>query len=258
MSRHLSSSRAGARLILSLAAAGALAAQLLVVTPAAAATPTCDGKAATIFGHSGTIDGTSGDDVIVGSASADTIDGRGGHDTICGGTGGDTLIGGPGSDYLDGGQGIDELVYTDAPRGVHVDLLRGFATGEGRDTIRNFEEIDGSDFGDWVRVGTHTGGHDGWDYDYMVAGREGFDTIIGGAGRDWLGGFEGNDTIRGGGGNDSIGGSEGDDQLFGGDGRDTIIGGDGVDWLDGGRGSDLCVEGPHEIRCERNDFPDQP
>ena len=45
-----------------------------------------------------TLDGRSGNDVLVGSR---------GNDTIFGGDGEDILIGGPGQDFLDGGAGDD-------------------------------------------------------------------------------------------------------------------------------------------------------
>jgi Ca2+-binding RTX toxin-like protein len=56
---------------------------------------------------SGTITGTSGDDLILGSPSADTINGGGGNDCILGGGGADTLVGGTGIDVCIGGPGAD-------------------------------------------------------------------------------------------------------------------------------------------------------
>src|SRR5918994_3585660 len=56
-------------------------------------TASCFGEPATIAG-SGTINGTSGDDVIIGSPSNDAINGLGGDDTICGLAGSDQIAGG--------------------------------------------------------------------------------------------------------------------------------------------------------------------
>ncbi len=55
----------------------------------------------------GTITGTAGNDLILGSPSADTIDGLGGDDCILGGGGDDQITGGDGSDFCLGGPGTD-------------------------------------------------------------------------------------------------------------------------------------------------------
>ena len=62
----------------------------------------CDGYAPTIYG-SGQLNGTAGDDVIIGSNSADLIFGNGGDDIICGRGGADEIHGGDGEDEIDGG-----------------------------------------------------------------------------------------------------------------------------------------------------------
>ncbi|MPZ24231.1 MAG: hypothetical protein GEU28_11975 [Dehalococcoidia bacterium] len=72
--------------------------------------PFCQGQRATIWGRSGVIIGTAGDDVIVGSPDPDIIRAGGGDDIIFGGTGNDTLLGEGGDDELHGGQGFDRLV----------------------------------------------------------------------------------------------------------------------------------------------------
>ncbi len=69
---------------------------------------TCDGVAATITGR-GQINGTNGDDVIIGSDRDDTINGGGGDDLICGAGGGDTINGDGGDDNLFGDRGRDKL-----------------------------------------------------------------------------------------------------------------------------------------------------
>jgi hypothetical protein len=129
--------------------------------PAAPTGPTCAGRPATIVVKPGRgrVNGTSGDDVIVGSARGETIDGRGGDDTICagdgndrvrgsggddlllgeggnddirGGTGADRLGGGDGPDRVDGGSGDDVLDEQNLGGGGH-DRLFG---GSGRDIVR--------------------------------------------------------------------------------------------------------------------------
>src|SRR5690242_1392977 len=99
-----------------------IVAALLVVVPlgvlplnSGAATPTCHGKHATIVMTApGSITGTAGDDVIVGSNGNDTIDTffsgpTGGVDIVCGGGGNDTItVEGPGS-IADGESGQDTV-----------------------------------------------------------------------------------------------------------------------------------------------------
>ena len=76
----------------------------MIPMPAAAATATCAGKAATMVGSHGPdqLTGTAGADVIVGLDGDDTISGGGGNDRICSGTGYDVVYGGDGNDILFG------------------------------------------------------------------------------------------------------------------------------------------------------------
>jgi hypothetical protein len=69
---------------------------------------------------SGTINGTNGNDLIIGSAGADDITGRqgrdcilggGGNDTINGNQGDDVILGGPDDDDIDGGAGAGDECY---------------------------------------------------------------------------------------------------------------------------------------------------
>jgi len=60
-----------------------------------------------IVSGSGTLTGTTGNDLIIGSSGADTIDGSGGDDCILSGDGDDILTGGDGNDVCLGGSGTD-------------------------------------------------------------------------------------------------------------------------------------------------------
>jgi len=53
--------------------------------------------------------GTSGDDLIIGSMATDTLNGYGGNDTIYGRLGNDKIYGGDGNDYINGGLGGDTI-----------------------------------------------------------------------------------------------------------------------------------------------------
>jgi RTX calcium-binding nonapeptide repeat (4 copies) len=108
---------------------------------AAAATPKCLGKAATIVGtkRSEVIRGTTRADVIVAKGGNDTIVGRGGNDLICAGPGADVVRAGGGLDKVAGGAGADVLVGAMGP-----DVLRGNA---GNDVLKGGDGDDAIDGG---------------------------------------------------------------------------------------------------------------
>ncbi|MGV8950447.1 MAG: cadherin-like domain-containing protein [Cypionkella sp.] len=177
------------------------------------------------------IDGTAGDDVLVGTPRADAISGndgddiiysREGDDVVAGGNGDDRIIGGDGNDILHGGDGND-LIFG----GAGNDNIFGDA---GNDTI---DAGDGNDF---------------------VDGGDGNDDIDGGAGHDLIFGGADNDNIFGAAGNDTIDGGDGNDNLMGGDGADFIIGGAGNDVIDAGAGSDIVDAGEGDDQIIVNVF----
>ncbi|MFF4323365.1 FG-GAP-like repeat-containing protein [Streptomyces sp. NPDC001568] len=95
----------------------------------------CNGLAATITGN-GTVNGTSGADVIVTGNGNDSVSGNGGNDTICTFGGNDAVSGNHGNDTVDGGDGNDAISGgdgTDAVKGgAGNDALSG---GNGNDTV---------------------------------------------------------------------------------------------------------------------------
>jgi Ca2+-binding RTX toxin-like protein len=176
------------------------------------------------------ITGSNKNDVLIGNASANTINGLGGNDL---------LIGNGGNDILDGGDDIDTVQYDDdSTRGATVNIdeskgyintnyaftLRAFniAAGKaldgfgGTDTLKNIENIVGSDYDD-VLIGNGK--------DNVITGSKGDDILIGNGGADTLNGGEDKDTLIGGEGIDNLNGGTGDDRLFGGRGNDIIDGG---------------------------------
>ena len=172
-------------------------------TVANAATPTCDGKKATIVSGASSIRGTNHRDVIVVTGSgAHTVNARGGNDIICGSAGVDTINGGSGKDKIFGFGGND--------------VING---GSGADVIS------------------------GGDGDDVESGNSGNDTITGDAQDDTLSGGTGADVLSGGAGADAINGDSGDDTLEGGDGDDSLEGGTGSDDLDGNDGVDTVAGG---------------
>jgi Ca2+-binding RTX toxin-like protein len=153
-----------------------------------------------------TINGTSGNDSLVGTNQADSIFGGAGNDTLIGNGGNDTLVGGTGADTLFGGSGSDTADYSASNAAVLVSLLTNLGSGGDAqgDVLGSIENLAGSAFND---------------------------TLIGNNGANSLTGGSGDDSLSGGGGNDS---------LFGGDGNDTLVGGTGSDVLDGGSGIDTA------------------
>jgi len=135
------------------------------------------------------------------------IDGDGNADFV---SGNDTIDGGSGDDFMDGGRGIDTASFASWTEGVTVSIGtngNGFASndsGTETDTLRNFENISGSAFNDFI-VGSNdnnvlTGG-DGGD---ALFGRGGSDTMLGGNGDDFLRGSDGDDILNGGTGYDRV------------------------------------------------------
>lgn len=213
---------------------------------------------------------------VIGSVNADTITGSAEDNTI---------DGGPGDDVLNGGGGNDTADYSDAAVGVTVNLAVAGpqATGQGMDTLSNFEHLTGSDHGD---VLTGDGGPnrlDGGEGNDTLVGAGGDDVLAGGAGDDVMDGGQGDDladytnagagvTVNlaltgpqgtGGAGTDRLTGIEhllgssfpdrltgngSDNTLTGAAGDDAIDGGGGKDLLRGGDGNDVLAGGEGEDR----------
>jgi Ca2+-binding RTX toxin-like protein len=180
------------------------------------------------------IEGGGLTDTIYGDSGNDIIHGGGGNDRLFGTGGSDTISGGLGDDYMDGGSATDTVDYSASATAVTVNLALGTATGEGHDTLLNFENATGS----------------GLD-----------DTITGNTGNNVLLGGLGNDTLHGGDGNDTLTGGSGLDHLFGDAGTDTLKW-DSADKLDGGTGFDtvdanlssadtIDLRGPDIVNVER-------
>jgi Ca2+-binding RTX toxin-like protein len=231
-----------------------------------------------VNGQSGapqTINGTGGDDSLIGAQGSDTINGLGGNDSLYGVAGNDSLSGGDGTNLLDGGDGNDTLVG-----GAGVDVMYG---GGGNDTLL------GGAGGDEIHAGAGDDFVDAGDgNDYVPAGfpfsgdapEIGNDTLLGGAGTDNLqvvlrssavadlaagritggsqsgggsitfSGFEGigfsgdaSVHVTTGDAGVAVSASNGDSTIIGGAGSDTLFGGDGDDLLRGGGNVDFLYGG---------------
>lgn len=179
-----------------------------------------------------TINGTTGDDSLVGTGSADTISGGAGNDTLAGGDGNDVLRGGEGDDLLMGGAGDDGL-----QGGAGADTMRGgsgndsyFVTdagdrvielaGEGIDTVisslKNYKLTANVEILKLLQGLSEADGAingSGNALNNSIQGNEWANNLYGDAGDDNIYGFDGNDVINGGAGNDILNGGAGEDLL---------------------------------------------
>lgn len=211
---------------------------LLMPLTASAQPVTCNGKIATIVGTTGgTLNGTNGDDIIVGTGAFNyTVNAGNGNDTICTGSGNDVINAGDGNDWINAGAGNNQIVGDNGNDTIFA--------GAGNDVINAGNGDDSVDAGEG---------------DDNVIGDNGNDLLLGGAGNDQLDGGNGNDRVEGGEGNDTLIGQNGDDTLLGGFGNDSLTadngndfldGGPGTDDLTGGAGNDTCRNGETNTSCE--------
>lgn len=216
-------------------------------------------------------DTVSGFENLTGSAYNDTLTGDTGGNVIDGGGGNDLIKGSTGNDTLDGGSGTDTVTFAGASA-VTVSLAAGTATGDGTDTLANFENVTGSSNGDTITGDAGANTLDGGNGNDTIAGGAGNDTLIGGAGTDTvdysaavsgvtvdlstgtasdgsggtdtLSGFEHiigsahNDTLTGSTATNTINGGAGNDTIYGLGNADDVNGGDGNDTIYGDAGND--------------------
>ncbi|NEQ11354.1 MAG: hypothetical protein F6K37_37325 [Moorea sp. SIO4E2] len=138
------------------------------------------------FGGPGndTLNGGPGNDTLNGFGGNDTINGKGGADRTNGGSGNDRIIDDDlvNFDIHNGGTGIDTIDYSNVSFSsgrvtINLATETTSVSGGNTETIRNFENVEGS---------------------------QGGETIIGTSGANRLDGNGGNDTINGGSGADTI------------------------------------------------------
>lgn len=172
------------------------------------------------------INGTNGNDYLVGTSSNDNFRGYNGADTIIGNAGNDVVdITYTGQDLVYGNAGNDTIALN------YVGSLASTVYGGG-----DQDYVAGTPSNDVIY------GDLGLDTLY---GLDGNDTLYGSNlsapttdGADYLNGQQGNDVISAGFGNDLIDGESGLDILFGNDGNDTLYGRTANDRIEGGAGND--------------------
>jgi Ca2+-binding RTX toxin-like protein len=209
--------------------------------------------------------GTSGADIMIGSAFDDVFFGSAGSDIINGGSSGmhDRV------DYSQSDAGVSVwLGNSNIPQGGH-------AAG---DTLIGIEDVQGSGFGDYIvgngLINNLYGGFggdllNGATGDDFLYGENGDDVLIGGDGADWLYGGANTDTanysknragvtvslvtnrssgaLEGAGDRlssiENVVGSNFDDVLVGNFHQNTLNGGLGSDRINGGSGNDILIGG---------------
>jgi Ca2+-binding RTX toxin-like protein len=164
-----------------------------------------------VYGGNNTVLTGNGDDMIFddpAQTSTGTVIGSSGDDVIRAGGGADTIFTGDGHNTYDGGTGIDTVNYSRSSVGILVDLAAGTGSGDGTDTIISIENVVGSINRDIIY---------GSDVDNVLSGGKGNDSLYGG---------DGHDTLFGGADDDFLVGGAGADTMYGEDGIDTIWYGD--------------------------------
>ena len=210
--------------------------------PAGVTVDLATGTATNGFGGTDTITNFQN---VIGSAYGDVITGDANDNVI--------TVGG-GNNTLDGGGGTNTLDYSHQTAGVYVDLVDGWATNGsgGTDTISNFQDVIGSNYGDTI-IG---------DGNNVITGGSGNDHVIDGGGNNVFDGGGGTNTLdysndpaavtvdlsagtasNGFGGTDTISnfqnviGSAYDDVITGDSNNNVIDGAGGNNTLDGGGGT---------------------
>jgi Ca2+-binding RTX toxin-like protein len=207
-----------------------------------------------------TIFGDDGQDKLSGGAADDILTGLRGADLLTGGGGEfDALNGGPGDDTIRGGPGLADIVsyFNAGAPGVKADLTKGTASGgDGRDTLKGLEVVQGSSHDDTLI------GDERLNFLIGALGNDGIDRLDGRGGEDFAAFFfadrpldvqlaegsakgQGHDTLKhiegavGGPLKDAIGGDADPNSLFGGDENDQLVGAGGNDFLSGEAGQDF-------------------
>ncbi len=209
-------------------------------------------------GSGNALRGGAGGDLLIGNAGNDSLSGESGRDILLGGLGSDTLNGGAGDDRLIGGLGNDNLTGGDGSD-VYV-----YELGDGQDTINNYDvsagRFDVLLLGDGISPNGVTATRLSNNLILSINGTTDRITVSNYFTSDGAGGYQ-LDQIRFADGtvwtvdvlkpmvqiptegNDNLYGYAGNDTLAGLAGNDNVFGNGGDDLLEGGLGNDTLSGG---------------
>jgi Ca2+-binding RTX toxin-like protein len=190
--------------------------------------------------------GGLGDDTLLGGGQERSA--SGGFFELFRGNSGNDTIDGAGTDTVVGAAGADRVNYGNSQAAVIVNLMTGTASdGFGfTDTLRNIDQVEGSDFRDTLVGGATNhrliggagddslvGGTSGVEASYQNATVAVVANLATGTASDGQGGTDtllNIDDLRGSDFNDTLIGNAASNRLSGEPGADTIDGGDGIDY----------------------------
>jgi serralysin len=134
--------------------------------------------------------------------------------------------------------GVDTLSFATASKGFYVEIPWAQLSSLVDTRLGIATPLDDSDF-TWVSL---TGEYEvvvGSPFDDEIYGNELANTLMGGAGNDYVDGDDGPNQLRGGDGDDELWGGAAFDDTHGNIGNDTVHGGGFDDWVVGGQGNDV-------------------
>lgn len=169
------------------------------------------------------LDGSDGDDEVIGGPLDDVIIDGGGRDLMSGRGGSDALISNEGADDLRGGDGNDQLVTNT------ICVAHRFSGGGGIQDIAGFARV--QDVGIEARIGGTAKARNGSSCAATVIDGD-LEILEGTSQDDILIGTNGSDTIYARQGDDVLKGLRGEDRLFGSVGQDNCSGGGGPTLFD--------------------------
>lgn len=169
------------------------------------------------------LDGSDGDDEVIGGPLDDVIIDGGGRDLLSGRGGADALISNIGADDLRGGEGNDQLVTNT------ICVAHHFSGGGGIQDIAGFARV--QDVGIEAKLGGTAKAKNDSSCPATTIDAD-LEILEGTSQNDNLTGTNGSDTIYGRQGDDLLKGLAGEDRLFGSTGRDECWGGGGPTLFD--------------------------
>ncbi len=205
------------------------------------------------------LNGTDGNDRIIGHWWSENIYGGNGNDQINGGDGDDNIYGGNGDDILHGGTGADKIYGESGQDAIYGGSDNDFISGgDGNDQIygnSGNDQINGdgelTTENNNIKLNNQIINSKKWKFEFGFKNKQlfienspssvGDDYIEGGDGDDKINDLSGHNIIIAGSGNDIINTGNGDDYIEGNDGNDQINAGSGNNLIYGNSGNDTIT-----------------